>query len=370
MGQDRITAWQFFYIACGIQGAANYYIVTCKISGFVGTSSFMYMLAIAIVIGILCTPLGQAMTGSNNKDFVASHLAAFGKPAGIVLLMLFFAALLLVGGIMLNQMVFLLDDYQTPNFQSYWVIVLFMICAIVAAKGGIRVFAGLFFVALCVRVLEYVLIILGSLPYFETRSIMPLWSGQPQRLGGAAGSGTALFSGIELLVFLKFYTNGLKASAIRYALWASIGVHSAFTLMALWLLLGVFGIEIVSANFVTTVDLYKVMSFPFFESIDQAGVSFQLFRLLPILSLLLWIVSSLLRKTVLCKWPEMVHLCLCTLLFLATAMALWFLRCTQLIQNWQPLLTLVMVGAYIPLYGLLSRKDNASGKAMSVKEGG
>ncbi|RAP73279.1 GerAB/ArcD/ProY family transporter [Paenibacillus montanisoli] len=370
MTQERLTAWQLFYIASGTMGCINFYLMMDQLIDMSSTSAYMVLLAIGAVIGLLCMPMPSLLTREEGKDFTASHMAAFGTFFGVFILILFLASLILAGGMMLNEMMQILDRYQTPNLEYYWIAVpLMLVCAVVAGKGGVRVLAGLFFIVLCLRIFETGLLVLGVTSSFELRSILPLWSGLPERPGAAIARGSALFSGIEMLVFLRLYTAGLKARSVRGAIWSAVGAHCAFLIIGSWLMLGICGFDMIRLVDLTTIDFYRVISFQFFEQLDEVGISIQLFWTLSTLAFVLWINATMLRKAVFRRWPEAMHYGTAALLMLAVAAGLWEFRLNQLLQKWQPIVLLVMLCVYIPIYGLLLARARKSGQRVPTVGG-
>ncbi|WP_308637062.1 GerAB/ArcD/ProY family transporter [Paenibacillus silvisoli] len=360
--QDRLTPWQLFYIVSGMLGSFNFYLRMDKVNELSGTSTYVVFLVVSAVIGLLCLPIPAVMTNKDGNDFVASHLAAFGKIVGVPVLLLLTVSLILTGGMMMNQMMILLDHYHTPHMQHYWTAILLMlVCSVFASNGGVRVFAGLFFVVICTRLMEMGLLLFGISPYFELRSLLPLWGGIPKQPAAAVSNTSAMYTGIEVLVFLRLYTAGLKPSAVRGSIWAAIAVHCAFLMIGSWSMIGIFGMGGIRLSDLTTIDYYKLMSYPFFEQMDEVGICIYLFWVLASLSVTLWIIASLLRKAVFRGWPTLAHDCIAALLLLAAAYGLWEMRLTQLLQKWQPIILLLLLCVYFPAYRLLHAKAMRAG---------
>ncbi|SDX84293.1 GerAB/ArcD/ProY family transporter [Paenibacillus sp. CF384] len=368
MEQDRLTAWQLFYIALGIQGGSQYLLVIGRLIKLGGTSAWLYVLVFGTITGLMLMLMEKVLTGGKQKDFVANHLSAFGNAVGVILLLFFVGWLFIYETIMLNETIGMFDEYQAPNLQTYWSVIPLVICAVVAAKGGVRVIAGLFFVALGLRLIEHVIIILGSWDYIELRSVLPLWNGERPKFESISTS-INMFNGIELLVFLKLFTSHLKTSQIRRAIWGAIGMQVLLSMDALFLILSVFEIDFASSRQqITMVDFFKVVSLPFLEQIDQVGVAALVFRLLPDMSLGLWIVAMLMRKLIFRKLSEMAHLCIWAALLVITARVIWHFQKTLFLGNVYPAFTFGMLLVYLPIYVLLSRRGQrrASGGAAPI----
>lgn len=240
-----------------------------------------------------------------------------------------------------------------PDLKISILIFLLLLLAYYIVSGGFRVIVGFFLFAQLSIAL--IVIYVNLMPYYYPSNLLPVWSHNMTELFEASWSMLPSYLGIEaLLIFYPFIKHGKKAQTWSH--WGNV-VTMVIYLMAFIFSIMFYSLEQLKEEQWPILTLFKFVELPFMERVEFIGASFQLFRLVPLLSLYAWmaIQSTKLqfhfskRKTL----PlALVLILVCSLAFKDTEKVMVFYRIASYFG-------FALIFLYVPILFLISKFKGA-----------
>ncbi|MBH5318414.1 GerAB/ArcD/ProY family transporter [Paenibacillus sp. GSMTC-2017] len=337
-----------FYIAFGAQAGLDYLTFQRRLANIVGQDAW-----IAIIIAALCMHIGiwfmYCLLNREKTDLITINKRMFGNVIGGILNITLIFNFLIVAAMSVRLYAEIVKIWVFPDLQIGILISLLLLLVYYIVAGGFRVIVG--FLLFAQISLAFIAVYAVLMPYYYPSNLLPIWSHKFTELMEATWSMLPGYLGIEaLLIFYPFIKDGKKAQA-----WSHFGniVTMIIYLMAFIFSMMFYSLGQLQEENWPILTLFKFVEFPFMERVEFIGASFQLFRLVPLLALYVWIAIQSTKLQFRFAKRKTLPLCLvivfvCSLAFKDSEQTMFFYRTASYFG-------FALIFLYVPLLTLLSR---------------
>lgn len=341
-----------FYLAFGAQAGLDYLTFQHRIAIISGQDAW-----IAIVLAALFMHIGiwfmYSLLNHQRTDLITINKRMFGSLVGGIINIALIVNFLFVSAMSVRLYAEIIKIWIFPDLQVGLLIFLLLLLAYYIVSGGFRVIVGFFLIAQLS--LAFIVIYAVLMPYYHPSNLLPIWSHSFSKLFEATWSMLPSYLGIEaLLIYYPFIKNGKKAQV-----WSNWG--NAVT-MVIYLMAFIFSIMFYSLGQLKEehwpiLTLFKFVELPFMERVEFIGASFQLFRLVPLLALYIWMAIQSTKIQFNFSKRKMLPISLvfafvCSLAFKDIQQVMFFYRMASYFG-------FALIFLYVPLLAILSRLKGA-----------
>ncbi|WP_054027902.1 GerAB/ArcD/ProY family transporter [Bacillus sp. FJAT-28004] len=341
-----------FYLAFGAQAGLDYLSFQRRLAILVGQDAW-----IAIILAAIFMHIGiwfmYSLLNRQQTDLISINKRMFGSLIGggfnIVLIINF----LIISAMSVRLYAEIIKIWIFPDLQVGVLIFLLLLLAYYIVAGGFRVIVGFFLFAQASIALIVIYAIL--MPYYHLSNLLPVWSHSFTELFEATWSMLPGYLGIEaLLIFYPFIKNGKKAQV--WSQWGNT-VTMVIYLMAFIFSMMFYSLGQLKEEYWPILTLFKFVELPFMERVEFIGASFQIFRLVPLLAMFVWmaIQSTKLQFNVSKRKTLPIFL----ILVLAGSLAFKDSQQVMAIYRIASYFGFALIFVYVPILALLSRFKGA-----------
>ncbi len=283
-----ISPFLVFFVLHAMQWGLGFLSFQREIAQWTGQDAWIVVVLTGISFHIVIWMMYQIFrTYRTQTDIVHIHRDLFGKWIGGLLSVCFILYLVMFACVILRSFIELIQVWIFPQMQTWLLGLVLLLLAYYVVSGGFRVIVGVCLVS----IVHYVLLPTYAFlwDYLHWSNLTPMLEHSVTDFIQAARQMSFSYLGVEILLvcypFIKKPEQSQK--------WA----HAAnFGLTLFYLSLIIFSLIFYSLGQLLneewpTLSLFKYVRLPFIERFEFIGVSFNLFRVLPILCLALWAAS-------------------------------------------------------------------------------
>lgn len=313
--QFLISPFLAFFLIHAMQLGFGYLSFSRELVQDVGQDAWIVVLVAGISFHIVIWMMYQILH-THQTDIVHIHRRLFGKWMGGMLSVFFIIFLVLLGSIVLRSYIEHIQVWMFPALQTWVLGLVFLLLAYYVVSGGFQVIVGicLFSLVHYILISKYAFLV----GYLHFSNLTPVLEHSITDLIKSTRQMTYSYLGVVILLicypFIKNPNQSQKwvhfSNIVTTLLYLSIIVFS----------LAFYSPEQLSKEVWPTLTMYKFVKLPYFERIEFIAISFNLLRVLPILSLALWAASrttkilfEVKQRTVLPFFLLMIFIMICLL---------------------------------------------------------
>jgi spore germination protein AB len=310
---------------------------------------------IPVIIAGVCAHISiycmiKTLEQFSDADLFDIHKTLFGKIIGNTASVVYIVYILFVFIGFLTGVFEIMRTYIFWDIKIWVITFMFLTISIYCVLGGVRVIAGFCFFAFfsaiwMLFVLKYPITNLRPLYY------LPLFEHSYQDIAKGVYQMATAMAGFEVIYFFYPYVKE-KKKAKKYAFLGNLITVSIYLYLMI-LSIGFFSPEELEKNVWVTLNLFKVVHFPFLEQFQVIICSLVLIMLAPNCVSYLWLCSKGIKKIFTWKQKYVLYV-LAILLFIAS---LFFYKRSQINEFGKYLQVAMSFGAFVyPIFLLLYTK--------------
>ncbi|MFD0589704.1 GerAB/ArcD/ProY family transporter [Paenibacillus sp. GCM10027627] len=280
---QQIPASSALYIIFGTQVGLDYLSFQRKLAQAVEQDAWIAIVIAALVIHLAIGGM-FVLLNRQQADLATINKRLFGNALGACLNGLLIVYFLAICMLSLRLYAEIVKIWIFPTIHIWLLELILLLLSYYIVSGGFRVIAGFFLFSQLFVVLNGIFYFMRE--YYDPTNLLPIMTHSVPEFAKAAWVMTPSFMGIEaLLLYYPYFKDGKKAQR-----WTHGG--NAATL-AVYMIILVFSLMFFSQGQLKeemwpTLVLFKFVEFPFLERVEFIGATFQLSRVIPILSLYVW----------------------------------------------------------------------------------
>ncbi|GAB2674394.1 GerAB/ArcD/ProY family transporter [Paenibacillus thermoaerophilus] len=303
----QISPFLILFVIHAMQWGVGYLSFQREVAQFAGQDAWIAVILTGISFHIVIWMMYRIFrTYRNQTDLVHIHRNLFGKWIGGLLTVCFIVYLVMYASMILRSFIETIQVWIFPQLQTWVLGLVLLLLAYYVVLGGFRVIVGICLVSFVHYIFLPTYFFLGE--YFHFSNLTPILEHSMTDLLQASKQMSFSYLGVEILLICYPFIKNPKQSHK----WA----HAANAVLTLFYLsLIVFSLAFYSLGQLMneewpTLTLFKFVQLPFVERFEFVGVSFNLFRVLPILCLALWAASRTGKLLFSVKQSKVVPFCL------------------------------------------------------------
>lgn len=227
------------------------------------------------------------------QDLFDIHRNRYGKMAGTFFNLVYSLYLAAVGYAVLRSYVEIVQMWLFPDMPDWTLSALLLALSVYAIFGGLRVVAGVCFIA------SILILLLIGLLYFPLRyavwsELLPVMNhGWGDLMKGSYHMSFSML-GIELLFFVYPFVKDKQNASV----YTHIGVATTWMIYLIYMVISIvyFSGGQLTKTIMPTLTLTKIVEFPFIERMEYIVVSLYLVGIIPNITLYMWASSRGLKK--------------------------------------------------------------------------
>ncbi|MFD3447852.1 GerAB/ArcD/ProY family transporter [Microbacteriaceae bacterium 4G12] len=230
-----------------------------------------------------------------DKDLYDIHRSLFGKWIGTTINGIFIIYCFYMILVVTVTYYEIIKTYLFPEIPNWFVSAMLLVLTIYTIVGGIRVVIGLCFfsVALFFPVL---FVLYQVFPYLDLQNFFPMFEANPGQLFKAIYKLAFSLAGFEVIYFYYPYILD-KEKAMRYGQ-IGIFITNSFFLYFMLLAIGLFSGAEMTKSVWPTLNMYKLVKFPFLEQYQVIVLCIFMLGIIPIITLYMWSLTKGIKKHV------------------------------------------------------------------------
>jgi spore germination protein (amino acid permease) len=281
-----VSPFLAFFIIHSIQFGLGYLSFQRGLVQIVGQDAWVAVLITGISFHIVIWMMYQILD-THQGDLVYIHRKLLGKWMGGLLSIFFIAYLLLLGSTVLRTFIELVQVWVFPELKTWVLGLVLLVLAYYIVLGGFRVIVGVCFFSL----LNYILFSTYALftKDFHFSNLTPILQHSIMDIVKSTKHMAYSYLGVEiLLICYPFIKTPSKSK--KWVYFANIATTILYLITVILTLAFCTQKQIIK-EFWPTLAFFRNVQLPTFERFEFIGISFQLLRVFPILSLSLWAAS-------------------------------------------------------------------------------
>ncbi|MFX3630002.1 MAG: GerAB/ArcD/ProY family transporter [Ectobacillus sp.] len=260
--------------------------------------SWLAVLVAGIVAHIVIFCIYLTLRRYKEKDLFDIHTHLFGKWLGNALSILYIGYLFGYSITYIINLFAFTREYLFPDIPIWIIALLLLVLAVYAVYGGIRVLVGVCFLSVVFTV-WITIVLLQIFQYFDWLSFLPVLENRFSDIGMGGYEMSFSLTGFEILYFVYPYVQG-KNKANVYAQTGALLTNMIY-LFFIVVSIGFYSEKGLKSTIWPSLNLFKIVNFPFLEQFEVVVISLMMLIILPNLSLLLWVVSKGSKKIIAVK---------------------------------------------------------------------
>ncbi|OPA75091.1 spore gernimation protein [Paenibacillus selenitireducens] len=244
-----------------------------------------------ILIGIVTHLIMWIMIATLKKhesfDLFDIHRSLFGKWIGSVISICLMIYFIINMTAIIRTYIEAVQSWIFPDFPTWLLSLILLVLMVYGSLGGIRVILQLSFICFFL-ILGTLILFYYPLQYAEWRRILPIYNTTMQHLLSGAKKMGFTIAGFEIIYFVYHHVKD-KNKVMRYAQGSIL-----FTNL-LYLIIMIISIVYFSENQMPktiwgSINLLKIIKYPFLERIEFIAIPFWMFVVVPGLMMLAWVL--------------------------------------------------------------------------------
>ncbi|MFE5318002.1 GerAB/ArcD/ProY family transporter [Paenibacillus sp. NPDC056579] len=345
---NTIPPYLVLFLVFGAQVGLEYLSFQRKLANTVGQDSWIVVIIAGALLHVSIRFM-FSLLNRHNTDIVTINKQCFGSIAGGIINTALIVYALVVCALSVRLYAEIVRLWIFPDLGIWKIILVLLILIYYIVSGGFRVLVGFFVFAQLSVVLIITYYFVRN--YYHPSNLLPVWTHSAADMAQGVLVLAPSFMGVEALLFYyPFIKKGYAAQ-----LWAHLGNAATVLiyLMAIIFCLMFYSLGQLMDEPWPILGLFKFVELPFMERVEFIGASVQVFRLIPLLALYVWIAIQSCKLQFNLKKKIMLPVCLATVL----GISMWFQGLDE-IQRIYPVIGLAgitILFIYVPLVGMISR---------------
>lgn len=282
----QFNAYMLLFLICSVQIGVGIFGFQRYIYNESGHDAWLAVIITSVVTHVVMWIMVNTLTKYESLDLYDIHQSLFGKWIGTVMscFLLFYFIMNMTA--VVRTYIEAVQSWIFPDFPTWLLTFIMIVLMVYGSLGGIRVILQMccisFFLILATSILFYY-----PLQYAEWRRILPVYDTTMQHLISGAMKMGFTTAGFEVIYFVYHLVKD-KDKVMRYA------QSSVLFTNLLYLIIMVISIVYFSENQMPkaiwgSINLLKIIKFPFLERIEFIAIPFWMFVVVPELMMLTWI---------------------------------------------------------------------------------
>lgn len=281
--EQQVPSTSVIYVVFGTQVGLEYLTFQRTLTQYVGQDAWIAVIVMSLLIHLAIIWM-FSLLNRQQADLATINKRIFGKWVGAVFnvaLIVYFLGICMFSLRLFSEIV---KIWIFPTLDIWVMELILLLLSYYIISGGLRVIVGFFMFAQIFIVLNGIFYFIRH--YYHPLNLFPIGSHPIPEMAKAVWVLMPSFFGFEaLLMYYPFLKDGKKAQK-----WTHVA-NASTTL--LYLIILVFTLMFFSLGQLRdeawpTLTLFKFVQFPFMERVEFIGATFQLSRLIPIVSLYIW----------------------------------------------------------------------------------
>ncbi|UVI28776.1 GerAB/ArcD/ProY family transporter [Paenibacillus spongiae] len=288
---QQIPPSSALYVVFGTQVGLDYLTFQRKLAQAVGQDAWIAVILAGLLVHAAIFWM-FSLLNRQQADLATINKRLFGSWVGACFNSLLIAYFLLVCTVSLRLYVEIVKIWIFPTIDVWVMELILLLLSYYIVSGGLRVIVGFFMFAQVFVLLNGIFYFLRF--YYHSSNFLPVLSHPLPDMVKAVAFLIPGYMGVEaLLLYYPYFSNGRKAQ--KWTHWANAATLTVYLIIVGFSLM-FFSLGQLKDETWPTLTLFKFVELPFMERVEFIGATFQLSRLIPILSLYLWTAIQMTRQ--------------------------------------------------------------------------